>query len=310
MIPAFPNFRSLEPSDRAVVEAAIRPGSPCADLNFTNLYAWDMRVALLHGNLVVRFDDYVSAEASLAFVGHRRIEDTAAELLAAAEAQSRRAMLRFVSEPVASALAASGLTATPDDSASDYIFTVDRIADLPTVGGRGIRRRLRQFSARHPAYTVRHASLADSDGDELRSLFARWAERKGFTSHQSCPEYRAFERFLRLDHPAIECVALHDDGCLLGFSTFELAPDGTAMIHFSKTDHRAQRGLCEALYWEEAKLLRARGVTHYNWGTDMGLQGLRQAKAKYQPCHRLKKYTVSNTERRPVSADFPRTATT
>lgn len=293
MIPAFPEFRPLEPSDRAAVEAAIRPVSPCSDLNFTNLYAWDMRVASLHGNLVVRFDDYLSEAPSLAFVGHRRVEATAAELLAAAAAHGRPTTLRFVPEQVAGALAASGLTVTADDSASDYIFSVERIAELPAVGARGIRRRLRQFAARHPTCTVRHAPLAAMDHQELLSLFARWAEHKGLAAPRSSPEYRAFERFLKLDHPAIECVALYDDGCLLGFSTFELAPDGTAVVHFSKTDHRLHRGLCDALYWEEAKLLRARGVKHCNWGPDLGLQGLRQAKAKYQPCQRLKKFSVS-----------------
>lgn len=293
MIPAFPEFRPLEPADRTAVEAAIRPVSPCSDLNFTNLYAWDMRIASLHGNLVVQFDDYISEAPSLAFVGDRRIVDTAAELLEAAETHGGPATLRFVPEPVADALAASGLAVTEDGSASDYIFAVDRIADLPATAVRGIRRRLRQFSARHPAYTVRHAPLAAADGEELRTLFARWAEHKGLATPRSSPEYRAFERFLSLAHPAIECVTLHDDGCLLGFSTFELAPDGTAVVHFSKTDHCLHRGLCDALYWEEARLLRARGVTHCNWGADLGLLGLRQAKTKYQPCRRLRKFTVS-----------------
>ncbi|MDP2826363.1 MAG: hypothetical protein Q8O52_27205, partial [Sulfuritalea sp.] len=36
-----------------------------------------------------------------------------------------------------------------------------------------------------------------------------------------------------------------------------------------------------------------RSVRHYNWEQDLGLQGLQQSKKKYEPCHFLKKFTVS-----------------
>jgi len=182
---------------------------------------------------------------------------------------------------------------TADDAAKDYVYAVDHIANMHAWVGRSARRRIRQFSARHPNYAVRHAPLHAIDTEEFRALFALWAERKGSASPHFSNEYHAFERFLRLKDTNIETVGLYADARLVGFSSFELLPGGTAIVHFSKTDNAFHRGLCDVLYWEEAKLLQARNVKHYNWEQDLGLQGLQQSKKKYEPCHFLKKFTVS-----------------
>ena len=79
---------------------------------------------------------------------------------------------------------------------------------------------------------------------------------------------------------------------MVGFSSFELLPDETAIVHFSKTDNAFHGAICDVLSWEEAKLLQSRNVRHYNWQQDLGLKGLQQSKKKYQPCHFLKKFTV------------------
>ena len=154
---------------------------------------------------------------------------------------------------------------------------------------------IRQFAAKHPTYAVRHAPLHAIDADEFRALFALWAARKGYASPQACHEYHAFERFLGSADPRIETIGLYVDTQLVGFSSFELLPGEMAIVHFSKTNHIFHGGVCDVLYWEEARLLKARGIRHYNWEQDLGLQGLHQSKQKYQPCDFLKKFTVSES---------------
>jgi hypothetical protein len=296
VIPTFPEFKPLELSDRAAVEAVVHSFPPYSDFNFTNLYAWDthgaMRLSRLYGNLVVQFIDYVSETPFFTFIGRQRLAETTTQLLELAKAQWRSAFLRFVPESVAHSLAEAGFVVTADEAASDYVYAVDHIANMHGWVGRSARRRIRQFAARHPDYAIRHAPLHAIDADEFRALFALWAERKGSTYPNAGNEYHAFERFLRLKDDNIETVGLYTDARLVGFSSFELLPGGSAIVHFSKTDHAFHRGLCDVLYWEEAKLLQARGVRHYNWEQDLGLPGLQQSKKKYEPCHYLKKFTV------------------
>ncbi|MDO8958566.1 MAG: phosphatidylglycerol lysyltransferase domain-containing protein [Rhodocyclaceae bacterium] len=292
MIPAFPEFKPLELSDRAAVEAVVHSFPPYSDFNFTNLYAWDRQVSSLHGNLAVRNSNYGSEAPFFTFIGRRRLAETAIQLVDLAKAQSSSAVLRLIPECVARALAEAGFVVTADDAANDYVYAVDHIAGMHEWTGHSIRRRIRQFSARHPNYSVRHAPLHTIDTDEFRALFKLWAARKGNHSPQSSHEYRAFERFLRLKDANIETVGLYVDARLVGFSSFELLSGGMALAHFSKADNAFHGGICNVLYWEEAKRLQTRGVKHYNWEQDLGLKGLQQSKKKYRPCHFLKKFTV------------------
>lgn len=292
VISVFPEFKSLELSDRAAIEAVVHSFPPYSDFSFTNLYAWGAQVSSLHGNLAVRFADYISGTPFFSFIGRHRVAETATQLLDLAEQQCHCAVLRLVPACAAPTLAEAGFDLTADEAATDYVFAIEHIAGMHEWTGHSVRRRIRQFAERHPDYAVRHAPLNDIDADEFRALFALWAARKGYASPQTSREFPAFERFLQSADPRIETVGLYVDARLVGFSSFELMPGGTAIVHFSKADNSFHGGVCNVLFWEEAKLLRARSVTHYNWGPDLGLQSLRLSKRKYRPCQFLKAFTV------------------
>jgi hypothetical protein len=284
VIPTFPEFRPLEPTDRAAVEAVVHTFPPYSDFSFTNLYSWNAQVSSLHDNLAVRLTDYVSGAPFFSFIGRHRLAETAMQLLDLARTQCRSALLRLVPESAAQELAEAGFVVAADGDATDYVFAVDHLAGMHESRGRhSVGSRIRQFKARHPNYTVRHAPLHAIDANEFRAVFALWAKRKGYAAAQDSNEYHAFERFVRLANPNIESVGLYVDAWLVGFSTFELLPGGTAIVHFSKADNAFHGGICDVLNWEEARLLKARGVRHYNWEQDLGLQGLRKSKKKYKP---------------------------
>lgn len=293
VIPNFPEFKPLDFADRAAIEAVVHTFPPYSDFSFTNLYAWDAQVSSLHGNLAVSLTDYVSGAPFFSFIGRHRLAEAATQLLDLAKAQRCPAFLRLVPESTAHELAEVGFVVAADDAAADYVFSVDHLAEMhETTGRHSVGSRIRQFSARHPNYTIRHAPLHAIDVDEFRALFASWAIRKGYASPQSSREFPAFERFLQSADPRIETVGLYVNASLVGFSSFELMPGGTATVHFSKADNAFHGGICDVLNWEEAKLLKAMGVRHYNWEQDLGLQALRHSKKKYKPCHFLKKFTV------------------
>lgn len=293
MIPAFPEFKPLDLADRTAVETIVHTFAPDADFSFANLYSWNAQVSCLHGNLAVRLPDYISRAPFFTFIGHHRLADTATQLLERSSAQCHSGFLRLVPESIARELTDAGFAVTADDAYTDYFYTVDHIAGIHEWPGHSFRRRIRQFAEQHPGYTIQLAPLHTIDTDAFRALFALWAKRKGHASAQTSDEYLAFERFLTLVDPNIKTVGLYVDKQLVGFSSFELLPGGTATVHFSKTDNAFHSGICNVLYWEEARLLQALGVTHYNWGSDMGLQSLRRSKMSYKPCRLLRKFTVS-----------------
>lgn len=292
VIPTFPEFKPLELADRTAVEAVVHSFPPYSDFSFTNLYAWGAQVSSLHGNLAVRFADYISGAPFFSFIGRHRVAETAIQLLDLAKQDCHCAVLRLVPSCAAPALTEAGFAVTADEGATDYVFAVDHIAGMHEWTGHSARRRIRRFSTQHPDYTVRHMPLHAIDADEFRALFALWARRKGYASPQASHEHHAFERFLRLADPSIETVGLYVGARLVGFSSFERLPGDAAIVHFSKADHAFHGGVCDVLYWEEARLLHAGGIRHYNWEQDLGLPGLHQSKKKYQPCHFLTKCIV------------------
>lgn len=270
MIPLFPDFKPLELSDRVAIEAASQDLSPYSDFNFTNLYAWDtqgaMRLSRLHGNIVIQFLDYLSETPFFTFLGCHRVAETAQALLSLATSRFKSAALRLIPEEVAQMLIAHGFSVIPDHAANDYIYSVDHLANMHEWQGRGKRSRshIRKFAESYPHYEIRHQPLAHIHAVQYRSLHINWANRKGIFAPNSSNEYRAFERFLQSPSNA-EIVSLFVADKLVGFTSFELMRNNFAMIHFSKTDNTVHSGVCDVLYWEEAKILKTKGIQHYNW---------------------------------------------
>lgn len=298
MIPHFPKFKPLELGDRVAIEAASQGLAPYSDFNFTNLYSWDthgtMQISQLHGNVVIQFLDYLSETPFFTFLGHNRLAETANSLLALAASRFKVAVLRYVPEEVAQTLDTHCFDVTADPSASDYVYSVNHLANMHNWQGKRKRSssRIRQFTECHPSYEIRHQLLAHIPAQQYQSFHITWAHRKGITNPDASNEYRAFKRFLQLPSQT-EVVSLFVGDQLVGFSSFELVRENMALIHFSKTDATVHPGVSDVLYWNEAKILQTKGIQHYNWEQDLGIPGLQQFKMKFEPCHFLKKFTVS-----------------
>ena len=69
MIPQFPEFKSLELSDKKDIESFTKRFPPYSDFNFVSMWSWDIkeeiRISQLNGNLVVRFTDYLTGKPPL-----------------------------------------------------------------------------------------------------------------------------------------------------------------------------------------------------------------------------------------------------
>src|SRR3989344_1313301 len=102
MIPTFPKFKNLELGDRADIESLTKKFQPYSDYNFTSLWCWDtygqIQVSKLHGNLVIRFTDYLTGEPFYSFMGTIDVDHTVSELLKLSHNQSLTTALRLIPE--------------------------------------------------------------------------------------------------------------------------------------------------------------------------------------------------------------------
>ncbi len=299
MIPEFPKFKKLELADKKDVEKFTSKYPPYSDFNFTNMWSWDTRkkmsVSQLNKNLVVLFDDYVSNEPFLSFIGKNKVLETVVKLLQFSKKRFKTNVLKLIPEEIVYALKELkkiGLKVKSDRDSYDYVYSVSHLANMHNWPGHGSSKRIRQFTKKHPNHVVEQCPVGKIKKEEYLALFKKWAESKKIEDHFNLNEYKALERFLQIENKKIEVVSVRIDSVLVGFTLYELLPNNGAISHFLKADNCYHSGINDILSWEEAKHLFRKGVTYYNWEQDLGIPGLRFSKEKYSPSLLMKKFTI------------------
>ena len=108
MIPQFPEFKRIELSHKEEVEAFTKNFPLYSDFNFISMWSWDVkgdvRISQLNGNLVVRFNDYLTGEPFYSFIGENKVNETALALIGVAKVLGVGTRLKLVSEEVVKSL--------------------------------------------------------------------------------------------------------------------------------------------------------------------------------------------------------------
>jgi hypothetical protein len=300
-IPAFPRLRPLAIGDRQVIEAVTNRFPPSSDFAYTSLWAWDAdqtcAIALLNGNLVVRFADYETGAPFYSFLGDRAVVETAHTLLTHARAEGLPARLGLVPESVVAAdpRLPHLLSVVPDRDNFDYLLDA---ADWDHLSGGSFKRHRRQLARCHrrTGLAIQPLDLRDAAiHTAIFDLFRDWANGKPTSAvHEHERERVALARLLAVAGcDRLWAFGIVDGDHLVAFSIFEGMPNSdVAVSHFQKTD-RSYDGLGVWLYQERSRFLLARSYRVVNIEQDLGITGLRTAKLALRPCGFLRKYVIS-----------------
>ncbi|MFA6253723.1 MAG: phosphatidylglycerol lysyltransferase domain-containing protein [Candidatus Paceibacterota bacterium] len=295
-IPEFPQFKELELTDKMSVEKLTRKFKPYSDFNFSSLWAWNIKtktkISKLNDNLVILFNDYISNQPILTFIGINKIVETTDTLFRFADEHKYNGALRLIPQEIAETMPKSSFSVMADQDSFDYIYPIANLANMNNWPKSGSRKKIKQFIKRHPNYLVKLASIQKINRDEHLKMFQKWAENKDIPNCFELNEYKAFKKFLELEDGKIKVVSLYVDDVLVGFTVYEIQTDEYVLSHFAKANTKFHSGTNDVLNWEEAKLLDTQGFKYYNWEQDLGLLGLRKSKEKYKPSFFLKKFTV------------------
>ena len=296
-IPEFPYFKKLELADKEEVEKFTKKFLPYSDFNFANIWSWDihqkMMICQLNKNLIVLFNDYVTGEHFLTFIGENKIPETATDLIEYSKRNYHTSFLKLIPEEIAVVLSEAGFKAIPDRDSYDYIYSVDHLSDMDNWTKSSQCRKIRNFIKQYPDYIVKLTSIHEALKDEYIDMFKKWAKNKEIENHFELNEYKAFERILQIEDSNIKVLSLYINDILIGFTIYEIVSNDYAIAHFSKADVNYHSSIYELLNWEEAKALKTKKIKHYNWELDLGIAGLRYSKEKYHPESFLKKFIIS-----------------
>jgi uncharacterized protein len=302
MIPEFPNFKSLDVDDRDEIDSFVRRFPPYSDFNATSLTCYDterqFELSYLHGNLVVKMVDYLTAKPFYTLLGTNRVADTIGVLLDRSESLGIDPVLRLIPECCLQddAVVCKGFAISEDPDSFDYLYSMSAMTGL--TGGDFQRKRKRIASFQHTWPQSRVKAIDITDASTCRNivrLLDIWQERKHKADSDVEMEFAAIRRCLQYsDRFHLDSFGLEINGDLVGFSICEAVGD-CLMLHFLKVAPQYPCGT-DVLLHETIKSMSSRGCGVMNCQQDLGIPGLRFWKESWRPVRMLKKYTIRRTE--------------
>ncbi len=302
MIPRFPAFKPLDLSDCTEVTVHTGRFAPYSDFNFVSLSSWNIRdefrLSTLHGNLVVRFTDYVTGEPFYSFMGAHQLPQTAEALLSRSLSEGLSERLRLIPEEVALRLPGSSASWEPDFDSSDYILSSVRLRRFEGTTFRSKRNVSNRFARENPTHRVERIDPSNAATRKaMLDLFALWASNKGHEEPYEQYEFLALKRLLEFSEllPELHCTGVFVGEKMAAFMVLEFVHRKHAIGHFWKANVVEFEGVYPFLMRQTGALLEERGYDYFNVEQDLGLPGLRQNKSSYVPLAYLRKYEVGRS---------------
>lgn len=162
----------------------------------------------------------------------------------------------------------------------DYIYSSQKLVDLPGNKLHKKRNLINQFLALYPDY--RCQPLLPSDLGACLELSEKWCRQRTCEELDFDHETSALKKALgHLDELELQGLKILRGGELFAFSIFSRLSSNMADVHFEKFDPGI-KGIGQVINWETAKSLSAK-YKYINREQDLGIAGLRQAKKSYSP---------------------------
>lgn len=300
MIPQFPQFKSLELSDKEEIENFTKKFHPYSDFNFVSMWCWNIGegifVSYLNKNLVVRFKDYITGKPFYSFLGDHKINDTAKILLDLSHKENIDCTLKLVPEICAKGLDASSFRIEEDQDNHDYIIP---IINLKPHDGRdrklSSRRKLALKLRQMPDFSVQVIDLHDPQiSEEILNVFFKWESQREGDLNEIEHLKDSMQKIFKLNNiKNIICIGTFIKNRLVGYSINEILEDKYAIGHFQQADSECFAGIYAVLMQETGIYLDELGLQYLNLEQDLGIEGLKKWKTSYGSENFLKKYKVT-----------------
>lgn len=185
-----------------------------------------------------------------------------------------------------------------DRSSFDYIYSVEKLAELKGKKLHAKRNHINRFNENWPDWMFE--PLDGSNESLCLAMTDEWIARRGETAteeekRQYADERIAIEKALNeREELGIEGGLIRAGGRVVAFSLGSRLSTEGYDIHFEKAFDDVQ-GAYSAINREMARLVRGKypDVKWINREDDVGLEGLRKAKLSYYPELLLEKFTVT-----------------
>lgn len=170
----------------------------------------------------------------------------------------------------------------PERKYFDYVYLAQDLAELPGKRYLTIRHQLNKFQK---TCSPQIEKIRRENVGEIEEFLDQWCDWKDCDSdpmllHEKEAVFFALSHLERL---GLSGIAIRAGGKIGAMSLFEGLNRETALVHFEKGLPDC-KGIYRAINAETAKMLAVH-YTYINRESDMGVEGIREAKMRYHPHH-------------------------
>lgn len=295
------DFREITCADRSLVhERFFALADHGSEFSFANLFFWgDQKLAFADGTPLVlsRFGEHYSYVVPVC--------PHWCELVPLLRADARERGIPFVLFGLNAREVEVLQARFPDEfsvrqvrNSFDYVYDIDRLAELHGKKLQSKRNHCNRFEAEHPDYRV--SELTAERLDDCRAFTEHWYDahaQYGVHDDYAGERHaiaRAFDCFAELE---MEGIVLETEAGVVGFSMGNRIRENVFDVNFEKALAEVN-GAYPMVNREFARRLRERypQVRYLNREDDMGIAGLRTAKESYFPDILLEKWLAEAHE--------------
>ncbi len=175
----------------------------------------------------------------------------------------------------------------------DYVYLASDLAELPGKKYLTIRHQLNKFQRTCSPLVE---TITEDNIEEIRDFLDLWCDWKDCDSDPMLAYEKDAVSFAisHLSELKLSGLAIRANEKIGAISIFEGLNKDTALVHFEKGLPDC-KGIYRAVNAETAKIL-ARQYTYINRESDLGVEGIREAKMRYHPHHMVEVYLVKRDE--------------
>lgn len=298
-----PQFKAPELSDRPWVQELLSAeGCRACEYNFVNMFLWSetypQRLARVGERLLVRIMGGPGL-CHLFPVGSGPLAPALDAAQADAAAHGVPLTLICLTGEHKAQLEAQfpgRFTFREDRGGYDYLYTVDKLADLPGKKLHAKRNHISRFCDAYPDWMFE--SITPRNAADCQAMARQWYEEQaalGRAGDGLARERTAVGTALtHLDELGLTGGLIRAGGRVLAFSLGSLTAPDCYDVHFEKAFGQIQ-GAYAAINREMARYVREAFpyVQYMNREDDLNLEGLRKAKLSYHPDVLLEKYVAA-----------------
>jgi len=295
--PKFPEFKELAIEDKKPFDEFFKKYPPLiSEYTFTNLFMWrhyyNFKWAILNENIVIMAGP---EEESYFFppIGSNKIKETVLECIIYSESTGSRGIMKRVPENVANLFFDENKIKTElDRDASDYVYLIKNLIELPGSNYRSKRKSIKQFRRQHE---FEYAPLTKEIIPGCLELQEDWCNIRACHDdpHLAGEDKAIFDALSYFDTLDFQGGVIIVEEKIKAFTMGESLNAETLVVHIEKGSHEREfRGiyaLINKLFLENEWA----NFKYANREQDTGEEGLRKAKMLYHPEFMVDKYILT-----------------